>query len=87
MRTKWGSCSKLGTITLATDLVNEEIDFQNFVIAHELLHLRIRNHGRLFKAFMTAHVPNWRSLEMTKRRSRGSSRLFACTFQRDAGRV
>jgi len=36
MRTKWGSCSKRGTITLATDLANEEVGFQNFVIAHEL---------------------------------------------------
>ena len=63
MSAKWGSCSKRGTVTLATDLANEAIAFQNFVIAHELLHLRIRNHGRLFKAFMTAHVPNWRSLD------------------------
>ena len=80
MRTKWGSCSKRGTITLAADLAVEETGFQNFVIAHELLHLRIRNHGRLFKAFMTAHVPNWRSLETNHSRSR--SRLFTCRFQR-----
>ena len=26
-------------------------------MAHELLHLRVPNHGRLFKALMTAHVP------------------------------
>ncbi|HEX3098711.1 MAG TPA: YgjP-like metallopeptidase domain-containing protein [Usitatibacter sp.] len=26
---------------------------------HELLHLRVRNHGRPFKALMSAHVPNW----------------------------
>jgi hypothetical protein len=82
MRTKWGSCSKRGTITLATDLASEEVGFQNAVIAHELLHLRIRNHGRLFKAFMTAHVPDWRSLEMAERRSGGSE----CTFQGNAGR-
>jgi len=74
MRTKWGSCSRRGTITLASDLANEEVSFQNFVIAHELLHLRIRNHGRLFKAFMTAHVPNWRSLERAEQRSRRGSK-------------
>jgi Protein of unknown function DUF45 len=34
--------------------------FQDFVVAHELLHLRIPNHGRLFKALMTAHIPGWR---------------------------
>jgi predicted metal-dependent hydrolase len=85
MRRKWGSCSKRGTITLAADLADEDVAFQNFVIAHELLHLRIRNHGRLFKAFMTAHVPNWRSLEISERRSRGPSRSFGCTFQRSNG--
>ena len=86
MSTKWGSCSKRGTVTLATDLANEEIAFQNFVIAHELLHLRIRNHGRLFKAFMTAHVPNWRSLEMTEQRARNRSKSGECTFQRNTRR-
>ena len=87
MRTKWGSCSKRGTITLASDLADEGVGFQNFVIAHELLHLRIRNHGRLFKAFMTAHVPNWRSMETSERQSDGKSRSFACTLQRHTKRV
>jgi predicted metal-dependent hydrolase len=86
MRTKWGSCSIRGTITLARDLADQEVGFQDFVIAHELLHLRIRNHGRLFKAFMTAHVPNWRSLETAERRSRGRSRSFACIFEGNARR-
>ena len=27
---------------------------------HELLHLRVRNHGKLFRALMSAHVPGWR---------------------------
>jgi hypothetical protein len=37
--------------------------FQDFVIAHELLHLRVPNHGKVFKALMTAHVPRWREHE------------------------
>ena len=60
MTRKWGSCSTAGTITLAADLGNQDVEFQDFVIAHELLHLRVPNHGRLFKALMTAHVPGWR---------------------------
>ena len=66
MTRKWGSCSTSGTITLATDLSHQEIGFQNFVIAHELLHLRVPNHGKLFKALMNAHIPNWRELDMAK---------------------
>lgn len=50
-------------MTLASDLVDENVRFQNFVIAHELLHLRVPTHGRLFKALMSAHVPGWRQLE------------------------
>ena len=62
MRHKWGSCSSKGVVTLAADLVEQERDFQEFVIVHELLHLRIPNHGRLFKALLTAYVPNWRRM-------------------------
>lgn len=63
MQRKWGSCSSAGTVTLASDLIDEDVRFQDFVIAHELLHLRIPTHGRLFKALMSAHVPDWRNLE------------------------
>ena len=63
MTRKWGSCSTAGIITLAEDLVGQEAGFQDFVIVHELLHLRVR----LFKALMTAHVPAWRQFEIEKR--------------------
>ena len=66
MTRKWGSCSTSGTITLAIDLVNQEAGFQDFVIAHELLHLRVPNHGKLFKAVMTAHVPDWKEHDVRR---------------------
>lgn len=67
MTRKWGSCSMAGTITLAIDLDKESEAFQDFVIAHELLHLKVPNHGRLFKALMTTHVPSWRVLDLRRR--------------------
>ena len=67
MTRKWGSCSTSGNITLASDLADQESGFQDFVIAHELLHLRIPNHGRLFKALLGAHVPGWRKYDIEKR--------------------
>lgn len=75
MRRKWGSCSSKGTVTLAFDLADEAPVFQDFVIVHELLHLRVPNHGRLFKALMSTHVPGWRRLdaERARPRSRASS--------------
>ena len=67
MTRKWGSCSTSGTITLATDLADQEAGFQDFVIAHELLHLRIPNHGKLFKALLAIYVPDWRKYHLQRR--------------------
>ena len=66
MTRKWGSCSTSGTITLATDLADQETGFQDFVIAHELLHLRVPNHGKLFKALLAVHVPDWRKYHLER---------------------
>ena len=66
MTRKWGSCSMSGIVTLANDLVDQEAGFQDFVIAHELLHLRVPNHGRLFKALMTAYVPDWKQYDVKR---------------------
>ena len=69
MTRKWGSCSTSGIVTFATDLVKQETGFQDFVIVHELLHLRVPNHGKLFKAVMTAHVPDWKKHDVHRRRA------------------
>lgn len=66
MWNKWGSCSRGGTITLASDLVEEDRQFQDYVIIHELLHLRYSGHGRLFRAVLRAHVPGWRQIEASR---------------------
>lgn len=51
--------------------IYEDPRFEDFVIAHEMLHWRVSPHGRLFKALMGAHVPGWRELE----ERRGLARL------------
>ncbi|MCY4498604.1 MAG: M48 family metallopeptidase, partial [Rhodospirillaceae bacterium] len=43
MTRKWGSCSTAGTVTLAADLGEQDSGFQDFVVVHELLHLRLPN--------------------------------------------
>jgi predicted metal-dependent hydrolase len=65
---KWGSCSSGGVITLADDLADRTSEFQDFVIVHELLHLRVPNHARLFKALMSAHVKGWKEQNMLRAR-------------------
>ena len=66
---KWGSCAPDGVVTFADDLAEAGEDFQDYVIVHELLHLRYHDHGKVFKAVMTAMVPNWRELENESRHS------------------
>lgn len=76
MTRKWGSCSTGGVVTFAEDLAGEEQEFQDYVIVHELLHLRVPNHGKVFKALMTAYLPRWRDHERYRhaRRYRGLPR-------------
>ena len=63
MPRKWGSCSSAGTVTFARDLCEQGEHFQDYVIVHELLHLRYPTHGRMFKVLMTMHVPGWRKMD------------------------
>lgn len=67
MPEKWGSCTSDGVVTFAEDLAIEDGDFQDYVIVHELLHLRYRSHGKRFQSMMTAMVPRWRELEARSR--------------------
>jgi predicted metal-dependent hydrolase len=60
MTRKWASCSPQGWCTFAADLLEEAHPFQDYVVVHELLHLKVRNHGRLFRSLLTAHLPIWR---------------------------
>lgn len=64
MRHKWGSCSLGGTLTFSRTLLRQPRAFQHVVIVHELLHLRVRNHGKLFKAWMSLHAPGWREVAL-----------------------
>lgn len=66
MHRKWGSCSSAGTVTLALDLASQRSSFQDYVIVHELLHMRYDVHGRVFKALLSAHVPSWRGSELER---------------------
>jgi predicted metal-dependent hydrolase len=59
MRKKWASCSSAGRIYFSSDLASEPRHFRDVVIVHELLHLRLQNHGKLFKSLLNSFVPGW----------------------------
>lgn len=66
MTRKWGSCSTKGIVTLDCELIDQDQGFQDYVIVHELLHLRISNHGKLFKSLMTMYVPDWKEHDLNR---------------------
>ncbi len=59
MQWKWASISMNGRLTLNTELLNLPKTLTEFVIVHELVHLLVPNHGKLFKSFMSAYLPDW----------------------------
>lgn len=56
MTRKWGSCSTSGRLTFDTGLLREPASFRRKVIVHELLHLKVPNHGKVFRALYRAYL-------------------------------
>ena len=60
MKTRWGSCSSKGSISLNLDLIKLPEQCIKEVILHELCHLVHFNHSKEFYALMTAEMPDWK---------------------------
>lgn len=56
MKRKWASCSSKGRLTFDTELLRQPAKFRAEVIVHELLHLKIPNHGPLFRSLIRAYL-------------------------------
>ncbi len=54
MKSKWASCSSNGRLTFNIEILRQPARFRAEAIVHELLHLRVPNHGKLFKSLMQA---------------------------------
>jgi predicted metal-dependent hydrolase len=55
MKSKWASCSSKGRLTFSAELLSQPEDFRRDVVVHELLHLHVPNHGKLFKALQRSY--------------------------------
>ena len=53
---KWGSCSTAGRVTLSDDMLAQPADFRKKVIIHELAHLSVPYHGKLFNALVRTYL-------------------------------
>jgi len=47
-KTRWGSCSPDGSLNFSWRLVMAPLDVVDYVVAHELAHLRVKSHSRRF---------------------------------------
>jgi predicted metal-dependent hydrolase len=63
MKSKWASVSGRSRLTLNTELLELPKELGEFVIVHELVHRLAPNHGRVFKSFMHAYLPDWEQRE------------------------
>jgi len=59
LKGKWASCSTAKNLTLSDALLNMPREFVEYVICHELLHLKVRKHNKLFRSLLNAHMPDW----------------------------
>lgn len=63
MQKKWASCSTAGRLTFDQSLLSKSRELQDYVIVHELLHLSVPNHGKLWKSLMRAHLGDYERYE------------------------
>lgn len=63
-RTVWGSCTSKGKINLNINLVKAPIEVIEYIYIHELVHLEIRNHSRVFWDRVEYLLPDYRKAKM-----------------------
>lgn len=65
MKTMWGSCGvKRRSLLFNLELARVPKECIEYVVVHELTHLRVQNHSKVFEALLTQRLPNWRNLRM-----------------------
>ena len=62
-RSRWGTCSPNRVISLNWRLIQMPPDVSDYIILHELMHLKQPNHSRRFWREVDAVCPSWRSAE------------------------
>jgi predicted metal-dependent hydrolase len=73
MKKQWGSCSPKGVLSLNPHLIKAPRQCIDYVIIHELCHLKIHNHSNAYYKLLTKTLPEW---EATKNRLDGMAELI-----------
>jgi len=59
MKTRWGSLSKSGTLTLNINLIQTPRECLEYVITHELCHIKHHDHSPAFYSLLEKVMPDW----------------------------
>jgi predicted metal-dependent hydrolase len=59
MTRRWGSCTRAGNVLLNPDLVKAPLTCIDYVLTHELCHLKVLNHGSEFYRLLARCLPDW----------------------------
>jgi predicted metal-dependent hydrolase len=62
MKRRWGSCSSKGRVTLNSELIKIDDIFTDYVILHELCHLKHHNHGPEYYRLLSEIFPDWKNV-------------------------
>ena len=63
MKTQWGSCgAKRRSLLFNLELARVPKECVEYVVVHELTHLKVQNHSKVFEALLTQRLPNWVNL-------------------------
>lgn len=68
LKSRWGSCSFHGRITISSELIKLDPVFADYVIIHELCHLKHHNHGKDFYRLLGELVPDYKSIRKELRK-------------------
>lgn len=60
---RWGSCTKKGNLVLNVDLIKVPVHCIDYVLIHEICHLKHHNHGSEFWSMLTKYCPDWVKLK------------------------
>jgi len=63
MQKRWGSLSSKGTLTLNTDLIRAPKECIDYVVTHELCHLKYHDHSPEFYALLGSLIPGWEKVK------------------------
>jgi predicted metal-dependent hydrolase len=61
-KSRWGSCSKKGNLNFTYKLAFLPPELRDYVIVHEICHVKEFNHGRGFWALVGETMPEWKAL-------------------------